>query len=139
MFDTLAAHPWAYPALEIVHLIGVALLLGGLLVLELRLWGASRELAIGPLARLTLPMVGMGFGLALLSGLLMFATQAQELLNHRIFLAKMGLLMLAGTNAALFHARQGLQRLDTLTRLQTALSVMLWLGVLAAGRLIAYV
>ncbi len=139
MFTALAAHPWAYPALEVVHLIGVALLLGGLLVLELRLWGASRELPVTPLARLILPMALLGFGLALVTGLLMFATQAQELLNHRVFLLKMGLLMLAGTNAALFHARQGLHRLDWLTRLQTGFSVLLWLAVLAAGRLIAYV
>jgi hypothetical protein len=51
----------------------------------------------------------------------------------------MGLLMLAGCNAAWFHARQSLQRLDATARLSMVLSAVLWLGVLTCGRWIGYV
>lgn len=138
MFPGLAAHPWAYPALEVAHLLGVALLLGNLVLLELRVWGAVPALPLPALARLALPLVLAGFGLAALTGLTMFATQPQELLANRVFTLKMGLLMLAGTNAAAFHARGGLARADAIARAQTALSLGLWLAVMICGRWIAY-
>ena len=48
----IASSPWAYPALEVVHIVGIALLLGNLVAFELRVWGAAPELPIRPLARL---------------------------------------------------------------------------------------
>jgi hypothetical protein len=69
----------------------------------------------------------------------MFSSQTGELLANRAFLVKIGLLMLAGINAAIFHARGGLQRLDGLARAQTVVSLGLWLAVIIAGRWIAYV
>jgi hypothetical protein len=138
MFTALAAHPWAYPALEAVHLLGMALLLGNLVLLELRLWGWASGLPLGLLARAALPLVLLGFGLSAATGLLMFATQPLDLLANRVFTLKMGLLMLAGGNAAWFHARGGLQRSDGWSRAQTLLSLGLWLTVLGLGRWIAY-
>lgn len=79
----------------------------------------------------------IGFGLAAASGLLMFA-RAIELMANRAFVIKMGLLALAGANAGLFHARDGLTRLDALARLQTELSLGLWLGGIICGRWIGY-
>ncbi|MBP6899229.1 MAG: hypothetical protein KBC73_04010 [Burkholderiaceae bacterium] len=139
MITALVSHPWAYPALEVLHLLGVGLLLGNLLLLECRVWGLFRALPLPALARAALPLVGLGFGLAAASGLLMFASQPQELLANRVFTLKLGLLMLAGGNAAAFHARGGLQRADGLARAQTALSLGLWIAVVALGRAIAYV
>jgi hypothetical protein len=134
----IAEHPVAYPALQVVHITGIALLLGSLVLLELRVWGLGRELPVVALARLALPLSLLGFGLAAASGLAMFAAHPGELLANRAFAVKLGLLMLAGTNAALFHARGGLQRVDAVARAQTALSLGLWLGVIIAGRWIAY-
>ncbi|MFN3293215.1 MAG: hypothetical protein ACK414_07110, partial [Gemmobacter sp.] len=48
----IAEHPWAYPALEAAHVVGIALLLGNLVLLELRVWGAAPALPMRPLARL---------------------------------------------------------------------------------------
>lgn len=135
---SLAAHPWAYPALEVVHIVGIALLLGNLLLLELRVWGAAPALPVQPLARLALPLVLAGFTLLVLSGLLMFATRPVELLANGAFVIKLGLISAAGLNAAAFHARGGLQRGDALARVQTALSLGLWLGAVVLGRWIAY-
>ena len=129
---------WAYPVLEVVHLAGIALLLGNLVALELRVWGLARDLPVPALARLSLGLALTGFGLAAASGLLMFASQPQELLANRSFVLKLALLCLAGLNAALFHARGGLQRLDALARVQTLVSLGLWIGAMIAGRWIAY-
>lgn len=138
MFAPLQTHPWAYPALEVVHLLGIALLLGNLVLLEARVFGAGAALALRPLARLALSIAVTGFALAAGSGLLMFATQPQELLANRAFTLKMLLLVLAGCNAAWFHARGSLDRVDTIARLQMAASFLVWLAVLGCGRWIAY-
>ena len=139
MAAALLAHPWAYPALEVLHILGIALLLGNLLLVELRCFGLGAALPLPALARLALPVALAGFALAALSGLTMFASQPAELLANRAFTLKMLLLMTAGCNAAWFHGRGGLQRLDGSARAQTALSLGLWLAVLVAGRSIAYV
>lgn len=139
MWTALAAHPWAYPLLEVVHLAGIALLLGNLVLLELRVFGAGAVLPVAALARLSLGLVALGFALAGASGLLMFATQAQELLANRAFTVNMGLLVLAGCNAAWFHGRGSLQRLDGLAKAQMLVSTLIWLTVLACGRWIAYI
>lgn len=139
MFAALGAHPWAYPMLEVAHLVGVALLLGNLTLLELRVFGWGKALPIEPLARLSLGIVAAGFALAAASGLLMFATQAGELLANRVFTAKMVLIMLAGCNAGWFHARRSLQRQDRMARILMLLSTVLWLLVLTCGRWIGYV
>jgi len=139
MFAALGAHAWAYPMLEVVHLLGVALLLGNLTLLELRVFGWGPGLPVEPLAKLSLALVAVGFGLAAASGLLMFGTQAGELLANRVFTAKMVLIMLAGCNAGWFHARRSLQRQDRTARLLMLLSSALWLLVLTCGRWIGYV
>lgn len=138
MFTALKTHAWAYPALEVIHIVGIALLLGNLVLLELRVFGRGAALPVKDLARLSLTLALCGFGLAAASGLLMFATQPAELLGNRAFTLKMLLLMLAGCNAGWFHARGSLTRLDGLARLQMLASTVVWLVVVACGRWIAY-
>ena len=134
----LATHPWAYPALEVLHIVGIALLVGNLVLLELRVWGLAPELPLRPLARLSLSLAVAGFGLLAITGLLMFATRPNELLANRSFTLKLGLIMLAGLNAGFFHARDSLAHPDLTARLLMALSMGLWLAVIACGRWIAY-
>jgi hypothetical protein len=135
-FAAIATHPWLYPALEVLHLVGIALLLGNLVLVELRHWqSAAQPEAVD---RLALGLVAGGFGLAALSGLAMFASQPLELVANRAFLLKMTLLMVAGSNAAAFHARGGLTRRDAIARTQRLASLLLWLMILACGRAIAY-
>ena len=138
MSSWLATNPVVYPALEAIHITGIALLVGNLVLLEARVWGFGRELPVPALARLALTLSLCGFGLAAFSGSLMFATQPLELIANRAFVIKMGFLTLAGTNAGLFHARDGLTKLDAVARAQTALSLGLWLAVIICGRWIAY-
>ncbi len=137
-FAWIGTHAYAYPLLEALHVVGIAMLLGSLLLIELRVWGFGAALPIEPLARLALPLTLAGFALAATSGSLMFASQPGDLIANRAFVIKMGLVMLAGLNAASFHARGGLQRSDRMARAQTLLSVGIWLAVIFCGRWIAY-
>ncbi|MES3011454.1 MAG: hypothetical protein V4738_11750 [Pseudomonadota bacterium] len=138
MFTALKSHVWAYPALEVVHICGIALLLGNLVLLELRVFGWGKALPVKDLARLSLGLAAAGFGLAAASGLLMFASQPQELLSNRVFTLKMLLLFAAACNAAVFHARGSLDKLDGWARAQMLLSTLVWLAVVTCGRWIAY-
>lgn len=134
----ITTHTWAYPVLEVLHILGIAMLLGSLLLLELRVWGATRELPLRALASLALRVSLLGFALAAASGSLMLASQWSELLGNRALNTKMVLLALAGANAMVFHARGGLDKADRIARLQTALSLGLWVLVVVCGRFIAY-
>ncbi len=135
----IASHPIVYPVLGVLHIVGIALLVGSLFLLELRVWGVGAGLPIRPLARLALSVTVTGFSLAVISGVLMFMGGPAELLSNRAFLIKLGLVHLAGLNAAWFHGRDSLARCDGLARAQTLMSMGLWFGVIVCGRWIAYV
>ena len=138
LFAALTSHPWAYPALEMVHIIGIALLLGNLVLLELRVFGLGAGLSVKDLARLSLGVALTGFGIVATSGLLMFASDPAGLLANRAFTLKMLLLLAAACNAAWFHARGSLDKLDAFARVQMLVSTLIWLAVVACGRWIAY-
>lgn len=130
---------WAYPALETVHIAGIGVLIGAVLLLELRLFGLGGDIGVVPLARLALRTALAGFACAVISGSLLFVSAATEVAANPAFRVKLVLILIAGLNALVFHARGGLRGRDALARLQAVASLLLWLSVLAAGRLIAYV
>jgi hypothetical protein len=129
---------WAYPILEIVHIAAFAALFGSLLLFELRVFGAATDIALRPLTRLAVRTALAAFVLAALSGGAMWASNAVQLSEHPAFLAKLGMIGIAGLNAAVFHWRDGVGRHDAAARGQALLSLLLWLGIIGAGRLIAY-
>ena len=129
---------WAYPLIEIVHLFALATVVGSLLLLELRVFGAQPALPLRPLGRLAVRTALAGFALSLASGSLLFISDAAQVAANAAFRVKLVLIMLAGANALVFHARDSLRRHDAVARVQAALSLVLWAGVIAAGRLIAY-
>jgi hypothetical protein len=137
---------WLYPSVEIVHLIGIALLVGSIIVLDLRVLGLSRGLPVRRLAAHVLPWTIGSFALILPSGLMMFVAHATDLMGNPVFALKICLIFAAGINAAVFHA--GVYRgaaawdVDALppfaARVSAALSLLLWLAVIGCGRLLAY-
>lgn len=129
---------WAYPLLETIHIASIGVLLGTVLLLELRVFGLGREIAVVALARLAVRTALAAFAAAATSGSLLFISAASEMAAHPAFRVKLVLILIAGGNALVFHARGGLRGYDALARLQAAASLLLWLSVLAAGRLIAY-
>ena len=141
---------WLYPSVEIVHIAGIALLFGSIAVLDLRLLGLSREIPVRRLARHVLPWTAGSFALIVPSGLAMFTAHASEFIQSEVFVLKMGLIMAAGLNAALFHSlvyrtadvwdAAEMRNLPPppSARVSAALSLLLWVGVISCGRLLAY-
>ena len=141
---------WLYPAVETIHIIGIALLFGSIAVLDLRLLGVSRALPVRTLARHTLPWSVGAFLLIVPSGLCMFVAHASEFITSPVFAIKMCLILAAFTNAALFHAitfrTADVWDSDAMrplgpppsARIAGAVSLLLWISVIACGRLLAY-
>ena len=137
---------WAYPIAETLHIIGIAALYGSLLVVELRLLGLGRRIPVAALARLALPWTIAGFALAAAMGLCMFSAHADEFIGQRVFMLKMGLILAAAINAAIFHSGPfvAVARWDTdarppaSARAAAAISIALWTSVIVCGRMLAY-
>jgi len=137
---------WLYPAVEIVHLAGIALLIGSIAVLDLRLLGCARSLPLRALAGHVLPWSAGSFLLIVPSGLAMFIAHASDLIASPVFALKMCLILAAGINAGVFHtgvyrsaARWDVEVMPpAAARAAAALSLLLWVSVLACGRLLAY-
>lgn len=138
---------WLYPAVEIVHILGFVTLVGSVIVFDLRVLGLTKGLPVRALARHVLPW---SFGALLLivpSGLLMFIAHAGDLIGNTAFVIKMSLLFGAALNAALFHAGvfRGAAAWDTgsaapmVAKLHAVISLLIWISVIACGRLLAYV
>jgi hypothetical protein len=136
---------WLYPAVEIVHIVGFAVLVGAVAMFDLRVLGFGRDLPVRLLARHLLPWSVGSMLLVLPSGLLLFAAEAPDLAANRVFLLKLALIAVAGLNALAFHGRpyraaeRWASRAPPRARLHAVLSLLLWLAVIACGRLLAYV
>lgn len=130
---------WAYPVLESVHIAAFAALVGSLLLLELRVFGVQRALPLPAFARLAVRTALAAFVLAGASGSLLFISAATELAANPSFRIKLVLILMAGVNALVFHARDSVRRQDRLARWQAGASLLIWFAVIAAGRMIAYV
>lgn len=142
---TVQESPWIYPAAEILHIIAFVVAVGCLLMLDLRLIGLGRRIAFDQAAGALLPWAIGAFCLTIPTGILLLLPEATSIARNPAFLVKMTLMLLAGANAALFHAgswrardrwRHGAPPLSA--RLSGGTSILLWLGVIVSGRLIAY-
>jgi hypothetical protein len=141
---------WLYPSVEIVHITGIGLLFGSIAILDLRLLGFSRSLSVKQLARHVLPWTAASFLLIVPSGLMMFVAHASDFISSPVFALKMCLILAAGVNAALFHAitfpsvgvwdSEEMRKLPPppSARVAGAASLLIWLAVIACGRLLAY-
>jgi hypothetical protein len=141
---------WLYPSVETVHIVGIGLLFGSIAVLDLRLLGLSRTISVRTLAKHVLPWTAASFLLIVPSGLMMFTAHATEFIDSPVFVIKMCLIMAAGLNAALFHTMvfrtadvwdaEDMRKLPPppSARVSAALSLLIWISVIACGRLLAY-
>lgn len=138
---------WLYPTVETIHIVGFALLFGSILVVDLRLLGIRRDVLLAPLMRLVLPVSLLSLLLVVPTGLLLFAAHATDLVGNCAFIVKMVLLFGAAINALMFHAGPYRAEIDAppgsatraSTRVFATVSIVVWVSVLVAGRLIAYV
>ena len=143
--DLIRTVPWVYPALETAHYIGLACLVGGIMLIDLRLLGFARQLPIRSMIGL-LTWVWAGFVINAVSGSLIFVYGAANFSRNPAFQLKMTLLVLAGINAGIFTLawlRRGEQwatagRVPVAIKAVATASFVLWLGVVTAGRWMAY-
>ena len=137
---------WLYPALEIVHIVGIVILVGAAFMFDLRLLGISKNVPLLGLSRHLLPWSARGLLLIIPSGVLLFITNAKALGSDPTFWLKMGLLGIAALNVLVFHrfmlkqylGRTGYAALPGAARVSAGISIVVWIAVIACGRLLAY-
>lgn len=134
-----------YPFIETAHVLAIALIAGSLVTVDLRLIGALfRGHPVTRITRTLLPWAWRGFTLMVITGLPLFAAEAAKLYHNPAFRVKLALLATAGLNALLFHLTTYRRVHDWETgpppgaaRVFAVASILLWSGVIVAGRLIA--
>ena len=135
---------WPFPIINLIHVLGIALLFGGIAVLDLRPLGVAAKLPVAGLANLILPIAATGLCLAIGTGPLMFAVNAREYAANPYLPWKLGLILLAGINITLLHATMWRshqfwgERVPALPKSAAAASLSLWAGAITCGRLMAY-
>jgi branched-subunit amino acid transport protein len=131
---------WAFALLEVFHLFGITLLLGTLVVVNLRLFGwglASHSLA--DVASDALPFTQWAMIATIISGSLLFASEAMKCYGSIPFFIKMGLLATALLFTFTFHRRlTKASQSSTASKFAAGFSIFLWFGVGLAGRAIAF-
>ena len=132
---------WGYAAVNATHILGIALLVGAIMPLNLRLFGLWRRVPRVELVRVLVPVAAFGLGLTVTAGLLLFSVRAREYAGIGFLQIKL-VLVVVGTLAALeAHRRYGFL-LEGASRHRLAahagLSTTCWLGALLCGRLIGF-
>jgi hypothetical protein len=138
---------WWFTVLEITHTLSIILVAGTILLVDLRLlgYGLKRE-PVSDVVSYVVPWTLSGFMLMAITGVLLVVSEAVQIYNSTPFRIKMLLLGLAGLNALIFHYtiyRDAANWDDApvapfRARLAGFLSLLLWIGIIASGRAIAY-
>ncbi|MDX8500169.1 hypothetical protein RFM99_17305 [Mesorhizobium sp. VK4C] len=132
----------AYPIVNALHIMAVGALLTSVVLMDLRVIGAFRSLPYAPFVALLRRTAVGAFAGALATGLLLFSVKASTYAAMPIFLAKLTLIFLAGVNFLAFmrfsRAKGGDEPAGGTATILAALSMMLWMSVLMAGRFIGF-
>jgi hypothetical protein len=140
----LRAARWGYAAVNTLHVFGIALLVGAILPLDLRLLGLFRTVPLDVLGPFLARSAALGVALAILTGLWLFSVQPAHYFSNDAFRYKLALLALALVNVALQHANRhfrmalGAGTIHPSVRALALVSIFLWLSTLLAGRWIGF-
>jgi hypothetical protein len=138
---------WLFPTIETVHVLAVTLMVGSVVMVDLRLVGlAYRDRTLTEFADEILPWTWLSFAVAVLTGGALFSSAAVKYAGNFDFRAKMVLLVLAGVNMAMFHlgayrdapSWKGDVKLPGAARFAGGLSLLIWVAVVAFGRWIGF-
>ena len=137
---------WAWPAFEILHFVGLSLLLGSMLIIDLRLVGYLRRMSISAVYAY-LPLAAIGFGINLVTGALFVFGDPERYMMNISFQFKMLLVLIAGANALWFACKISPAMSfwspdgdsSPQAKIIACVSLLSWFGVLLLGRLIPYV
>src|ERR1700722_7824675 len=138
---------WVYPILDVLHCVGILLVAGTIVVVDLRLLGLGlRRLPVSSGIGQVLPWSISRLAFMFVTGSLLAWAEAVRLYHSLFFPWKLLFLAIAGLNAFLFHFRiyRGVGAWDTTSltparaRLAGAVSIVCWICVIAAGRAVGY-
>lgn len=137
---------WLYPSIEILHIFGFVTLVGSIVMLDLRLLGLSPKIPIRLLARHLLPWTLGALIVIVPTGLMMFIAHASDFISNTAFVVKISLIFAAGFNAIAFHMGpyRSVSEWDShfatpgAAKLHALVSILIWMGVITCGRLLAY-
>jgi hypothetical protein len=144
---TIRESDWWYPLLNVVHVLALMVAAGSIMFFDLRLLGFGlRRTPVSEAAARLLPWTWGGFSVMALTGLLLISSEAERLYFNTAFRVKVVCLILAGLNMLLFHFTvfRSVSEWDRAAlaparaRIAGALSLLLWVAILAAGRMIGY-
>jgi hypothetical protein len=135
---------WLYPIVEIVHILGLSVLVGSVAMFDLRVLGFGRSVGVQAAGQMLLPWSAISLLAIVPSGLLLFSAHPNALSESRVFQLKLLLIAFAGLNALSFHL--GIYRTaamwhgiaPALAQLHAAASLGLWIAVISCGRFLAY-
>lgn len=138
---------WLYPVVETLHILGFVILVGAVVMFDLRLLGVSSRMPVRMLAQHLLPWSLAALVLVIPAGLLLFLTDAAAIIGNPAFTLKMLLLFLVAANAVAFHLGPFRTVLTwdvhvpvpRAARFHAVVSLLLWAAIIACGRAIAYV
>jgi hypothetical protein len=142
----LRGSTWVYPFVNAGHIVGLALVFGAIVPMDLRLLGAWRDVPLRTMAGITVPVAIVGLLLAITTGALLFSVRAVEYAQIPLLQVKLALIVTALANALLLRRtaawrsfrEAGRAGASLRLKLAGALSLGLWLAVIVCGRLIGY-
>ena len=138
---------WSYGVINLVHILGIMLLFGSILILDLRMLGAWRQVPLAVLSRPTTTMAQIGFVLAVCSGIPMLSVKTTDYIGNPFLLIKFPAIALALLNVWLVHRstawrahreRELLPAENRRLAQGAALSLTFWLTAITSGRMIGY-
>jgi len=141
---SLRTSEWLYPLVNTLHIVGIALLIGPILILDWRVLRLRGSPTVSVLATVLLPAARVGFALALMAGFLLFMARPLEYAFNTLFQLKLGCVVLALLNIALLHRSKAwgaavtYNHPDLRVRLAWGFSLLFWLMALVLGRLVGY-
>jgi hypothetical protein len=139
-------YPWVWPAAETLHFIGLAMLIGVIGLMDLRLLGMAKRLPFAPLHAL-LPWAISGFAICALTGVVFFAGDPFQYIHNRIFGFKLLFIFLAGANILIFYLTGVFRDVEALApgddapftaKVIAGVSLLLWIGVMYFGRMLPF-
>jgi hypothetical protein len=144
---TRTTSAWVFSTVELVHVFAVAMVIGTIMIVDLRLLGlASTKRPFAELSRQVLPFTWAAFVLAVIAGSLLFITRATQYFGNPVFWLKMALIAVAGINMMFFEfiTVRGVQSWNIEptpprpARLAGGISIASWALVVVLGRLIVF-
>jgi hypothetical protein len=146
--EAISESDWLFPCIEVVHVLAITLVVGSISMVDLRLLNLNlRDRPADEVIAEVLPFTWVGFGVAVLTGSLLFASAATKYWGTALFRLKLVMLALAGINMLAFHASATYRRLPAWSasphtpraaKIAGAASLVLWIGVVACGRWVGF-